>query len=70
MTTLQVLGFYDTDGGYLKSATGPIDVTDVSGRLYDTDGMCWAVRDQYNDWVSPTMLNLGKKARIEVKECP
>ena len=66
MSDIQVVGFYDTDENYRDSATGPIDVVERFGGLYDEDNMCWAVRDQYNDWVSPTLLNLGLKAKVKV----
>lgn len=68
MSTMQVVGFYDTDENYRDSATGPIDVTERFGCLYCEDNVCWAVRDQYNDWVNPTLLDLGLKARVEILE--
>jgi len=62
---MKVLGQYDTKGKYLKYKE-PIEVNQFGDRLIDKDFTCWAVKDEYGDWVSPTMKNLGLKSKIKV----
>lgn len=61
---MKVLGQYDTDGKYLKYKK-PIEVNQFGNTLVDKDGMCWAVKDEYGDWISPTMKKLGLKSKIK-----
>jgi len=66
--SVEVVGQYDTNGAYAPYHMGPIPVRRFGDTLRDSDGFVWAVLDEYGDWVSPTMLRLGLKSKIEVSE--
>lgn len=62
-----ITGQYDTSGNF-----GPFDVPIQVVQFGDTlrtpdDGIVWSVKDEYGDWVSPTMRSLGLKSKHEVK---
>ena len=62
-----VEGQYDTAGQYMKFVTPQVGF--VFGRsIRDEDGFSLAIKDDYGDWVSPTMFRLGLKCKLEVKE--
>jgi len=65
---MQVLGYYDTDGKGPYPYVRPIPVRALGNRLVDTDGTCWAVLDEYGDWVSPSMRSIGVKAKQHVAD--
>jgi hypothetical protein len=64
---LYLVGYFDTDGNYDTYRT-PIYGFERGDRFQDPDGMTWAVRDQYGDWVSPLMLSRGIKVRQKIVE--
>lgn len=62
-----VLGYFDTDGNYTPYREA-FRGYPFGNSLRDEDGMCWAVSDQYGDWVNPHLIRLGIKSRIKVVE--
>lgn len=65
---MQVTGYYDTDGRGPFPFKLPIPVSQLGNRLIDCDGTCWAVKDDYSDWVSPTLHQIGVKAKQHVEQ--
>lgn len=66
-TKVLVVGQYDTDNKYAPY-TQPFDAHRFGDTLRTDMGHCIAIKDDYGDWVSPTMLQLGLKSRIRVEE--
>jgi hypothetical protein len=64
---LYLVGYFDTAGNYHTYRT-PIYGFEHGDHFHDPDGMTWAVRDQYGDWVSPLMLSRGIKVRQKIVE--
>lgn len=64
---MQIVGQFDTQGGYF-SFTEPREVVKFGDTLRSEDGFVEAVKDEYGDWVSPSMLKLGMKSKIKLKE--
>lgn len=61
------IGQYDTDGRY-QPYTRPVEVSQLGNTLRDKeDGFVIAVKDQYGDWVSPSLLRLGIKSKIKIE---
>ena len=64
---MKITGQLDTDGNPMPF-TEEIEVTEFITSLRDKDGICWALKDEYGDWVSPTMYNMGVKSIMVVTE--
>jgi hypothetical protein len=62
-----VAGQYDTEGK-LTPFKDPVEVNQLGNRLLCKDGICWALRDSYGDWVSPTLHSVGVKCKVKVSE--
>lgn len=62
---VQVLGCYDTDGK-LVPYVAPVRGFIFGSSIRDEDGFALAVLDQYGDWVSPSMLRVGIKSKMEI----
>lgn len=67
-TTHIVKGYYETNGNGPYPYKEPINTVIHGNSLRDADGFAWAVKDEYGDFVSPSMLRMGIKAKIEVEE--
>lgn len=65
-TKMQAVGQYDTSLNYAPY-TSPVEVHRFGDTLRTEMGHCFAVLDEYGDWVSPTMLQLGLKSVIKVE---
>ena len=64
---IKILGQYDTDGQYNAFVT-PQDAVLFGSTLRDSDGFVVAVKDDYGDWVSPTLHRLGIKSKLKIEE--
>lgn len=64
---MKIIGQYGTDGNY-QAYTKKQTVYRFGNTLRDTDGIVVAVKDEYGDFVSPTMKRLGLKSKIETEE--
>lgn len=64
--TMQVIGQIDTSGREVKYKQA-VDVTRFGDTLRDEDGFVWAIKDEYKDWVSPTLYKYGIKSKMLVK---
>lgn len=62
---MKALGQYDTSGDYI-AYVAPQEVFLFGNTLRDEDGFVVAVKDDYGDWVSPTMHRLGIKSKLEI----
>ena len=66
---MKILGQYDTNGQNFAPYTAPREVVQLGNTLRDpSDGGVLAVKDEYGDWVSPTLKSLGLKSIIKVGE--
>ena len=66
LNRFKITGQYDTSGNF-GPFTKPIEVVQFGNTLRTPDdGMVWSVKDNYGDWVSPTMLRIGLKSKHEV----
>ena len=63
---IKVSGQYDTEGNY-NPYVSPVEVYRFGNTLRDEDGMVWAILDDYDDWVSPTLRSIGIKAKVKVE---
>lgn len=62
----KITGQYDTSG-VLSPFGKPVEVVQFGDTLRSPDdGMVWSIKDEYGDWVSPTMHRLGIKSKHEV----
>ena len=64
---MQIVGQYDTDGNYVPY-TEAQEVSQLGSALISEWGFTVAVKDEYGDWVSPTLARMGLKSVIEVVE--
>ena len=68
---MKILGQYDTQDDY-DEWKEPVDVVEVvevvefGDILRDKYGMVWGVKDEYGDWVSPTLRKYGIRAKLKV----
>ena len=62
---MKILGQYDSQDGYHKLKK-PIEVIKFGDILQDNYGMVWGVKDEYGDWVSPTLWKYGIRAKLKV----
>ena len=67
MSKYFAVGQYDTSGDYVPYIEH-IRVYKAGDRMVTEDGIKFAVKDEYEDWVSPTMLELGLKSVIKIME--
>jgi hypothetical protein len=67
MTKLIATGQFDMQGEYVPYAKG-VEVLRFGDTLRTSFGHCIAVLDDYGNWVSPTMLQLGLKSIIKIEE--
>jgi hypothetical protein len=65
MSKIFAVGQYDTSGTYAPY-TAPIEVFRLGKSLRDSDGFTWAVLDDYDEWVSPTLRHMGLKSKVEI----
>ena len=61
------VGQFDTSGVYAPY-TKPVELIRFGDTLRTEFGHCIAMLDEYGDWASPTMLQLGLKSIIKVVE--
>lgn len=67
--TIQLIDQLDTQGNPMNMDFSNVDVVQLGNSLRDkTTGMCWAIKDEYGDWVSPTMHKVGVKSVIIVED--
>ena len=64
---MKITGQLDTDGNAIDF-TEEIEVVEFGNTLRDKNGMCWAVKDDYGDWVNPGMRSLGIRCPMVVTE--
>lgn len=69
MSKLFAIGQWDTDRK-LAPYLVDIRVYKAGDKLVTEDGFTVAVLDEYGDWVSPTMRDLGLKSVIQIEERP
>lgn len=62
-----VVGYYDTDGNY-SAFREAIPVFRFGDSYRDKDGMAWAVKDEYGDWVNPNLIGIGVKSVIKIEQ--
>lgn len=62
---MKITGQYSTDGELIPFVE-PQEVTPFGNTLRDADGFVMAVRDDYGDWVSPSLHRVGVKSKMEV----
>ncbi|MEE9401639.1 MAG: hypothetical protein V3V47_00420 [Desulfobacteria bacterium] len=64
---MKAIGQYDAQGNYTEYAM-TVDLTQVEDTLrMSEDGMVFAVKDDYGDWVQPMLRKLGVKSVIKVE---
>ena len=63
---MKLLGQYGTKGEY-NPYVKPIEVTQFWDTLRDNEGMVWAVKDEYGDWVSPNLKRIGVKSIVKTE---
>ena len=61
------IGQYDTQGVY-QAYVKPVELIQFGDTLRTDFGHCIAILDEYDDWVSPTMRELGLKSIIKIEE--
>lgn len=66
---MKITGQLDVQGKPM-AFTQPIAVNQFGNTLRDSDGISWAVKDEYGDWVSPTMKRAGVKSVMQVEQTP
>jgi len=64
----QVTGAYNTEG-VLMPFTSPVSVVQLGNKMIDRNGTPWAIKDEYGDWVSPTLHAVGVKGKVHVEKC-
>lgn len=67
--TIRLIDQLDTEGNRMNMDFSNVDVVRFGNSLRDkVTGMHWAVKDEYGDWVSPTMRKMGVKSIILVED--
>lgn len=64
---MKITGQKQTNGEPI-TFTAPIEVVQFGDSLRDDTGMCWAIKDEYGDWVSPTLHKMGVKSVMVLTE--
>lgn len=64
---MKILGQSSTNGEFTPYVK-PIEVKEFGKTLRDEEGMVWAVRDEYGDWVSPNLKRIGIKSKMVIEK--
>lgn len=62
---MKIIGQYSSSGELIPYVE-PQEVTQFGNTLRDVDGLVLAIKDNYGDWVSPSLYRVGVKSKMEV----
>lgn len=64
---MKIKGDWDVQGQYMeRNPDKQMELTQFGNSLRDEDGMVWAIKDEYGDWVNPTLARMGLKVKLDI----